>query len=218
MERFSNFGSSKFHSIKFQLMIAIMVLNFSALIILCVSLADESQTPSVLKTTSWTIGKYYGEATVWYGLRAFGEFGSSLNYASCGGDDYVDHYLHCSECEGAGQTAVSTTAIAFFTCIVQIVVSFLRMRQNADLTFYKLFAILTSLVGLFCLVIAMATWQVQCVNTLSTEFLDYVLGPGFSCALAAFSAMCLTCVLHLLTPVSGTATAYAETAYADTAK
>jgi hypothetical protein len=211
MQCFSNLGLSMFNSVKFQLMIVIMVLNFIALIILCVSLAGDSETLSVIKTSSWTYGKYKynGEAAVWFGLKTFGDGDFTFNYASCdGGDDYWD----CNVCETPGQTAVSTTAIAFISCLVGIVISFLRMRQGADLTFYKLFAVLTSLVGLFCLVIAMATWQVQCVNTLPTEFLDYVLGPGFNCALAAFFLLCLTCVLHLLTPVSGTADALANTA------
>jgi hypothetical protein len=205
---FANLGLSACGSARPFTMVGLGVLNVISIALLCVSLSGATTTTTILKDTAWALTYYDDTIVEWIGLKQLtikdgGNYLWDDCYSTIGNN-------YCDTCNTSGQTALSTTGIAFALSFLTIVVSFLRFR--GDNTVFKLLGFLAPTVGWFCLVIAMADFDIECVNKIKSAFHsaddDYVkdatfkLGPGFNCAIAAFFILLVSCLVHLLTPVT----------------
>lgn len=176
------------------------VLCFFSAIILCVSMAGASNTDDIIKSSSWTLGYIDNSVDYWFGLKSYyySAFGISgtISY-----DSNACNVSFCDKCSQAGETALNSSAIAFICCVVAIITSALRIRQGGDKIVLKITSVLVSVIAWFCLVIGMASWANQCADNLPSSGVDYKLGPGFSCAVAAFIFLFTVILVHLFTPV-----------------
>lgn len=200
MDGLAGMSSPMFENNRGSVMIVNIAICCLAFILTIVSMSGNSTTSSTVKNGAWTLGLNNNDDIIaWYGLQqVVVNNDGDYSYSNC------NQYSYCSDCENAGHTALNSSVFVFFFNIAMLVLSILRRDGSGDTPTKKVVAVTVMSVSLLVMIIAMGTWNNQCVSNLPTSgSITYALGPGMNCMLTTFLFSLFVFVSHLLTSANG---------------
>jgi hypothetical protein len=183
-------------------MITASVLSVFIFIFILVGISGSSKADNTVKNTAWAFAKYSTKnvdfnAHVGLNRVVF----RNIDEDSTDGYNFHDcTFSYCSDCEKAGDSALSSLAIAFIFSIPSVISSTLRRNKETDLVMHKVIPVLFGAVELLMIVIAMGSFADNCFKKLPADD-HYDLSTGFNVILVALVFQVVVMLLHILTPV-----------------
>ena len=184
-------------------MITAAVLSGFVCIFIIVGISGSSKANNTVIATEWAFAKYTtkgSDYTSHIGLKRVvirdkeEDTTTGYNFHECS-------FSYCSECEKAGESTLSSLAIAFVFSIPGVIQSALRRNKETDLVLNKVFPVILGAIQVLMLVIAMGAFANDCYEELPTSD-SYELSTGFHCVLVALIFQIVIMCLHTLTPVT----------------
>lgn len=108
----------------------------------------------------------------------------------------------CKTCESAGATAMAMSIMAFFFSIVVIILTGVRMMKLLDKPLLKKVAIGFTAITLLWTIVAVGTFNNQCIATLPIVegSTGYNFGPGYNCVATNIAWLIIALIVHILLP------------------
>lgn len=200
-----------------QLMFVAFWVSLVSLVLLCVSFASLSYSPSVIEDTAWVIGRAQSidqtaanaiEITWYFGLRLVSidcKGGGCPSETSFKWDSLECNSSYCHDCRDVSSATITTAFFGLITAYPQITTDLQRSAVGGDLNCQKYFGILTGLVGTISNLAAMLTYLQGCYHNFPSNYdgvsINYRLGPSFYCMLIATIFKLFDVWVHLIVPV-----------------
>jgi hypothetical protein len=204
-------GLKTFDDNRAVIMFTLAAFSFLAVIFSAVPVASASFNTTDIKNTCWTYGESDDDDEIWIGLSkvVFSVNGrtetTGWGSADCEKLSYTDDGSFCSDCQDSCLGAVSMVIMNLITAIPNIKGNIERSTRNGDRNCEKVFAVITSTIGFFSTLSAIAIYVDGCQNGLPTSInrtdMTYHTGPGLACLAIATFLQPVNAIGNLLMPV-----------------
>lgn len=187
---------------RYLVMITTTVLSVFVSIFIIIGISGSSKTNDTVKATAWAVAKYTTKGVDFnshVGLKRIvirdkeEDKEEGYNFDDCS-------FSYCTECEEAGESVLSSLAIAFIFSIPGIVESALRRNKETDHVVHKVFPVLFGAVQLLMFVIAMGAFADNCYERLPTND-NYEYSVGFNVVVVALIFQVIVMCFHIVMPV-----------------